>query len=172
MVIRLVLLVTYCSVIPHKVHQWGDSYSPCQLTVLYMTNYPLLLLWYIALFIFITKTQLVTLWVKIPKAGPTTKSKTLLPRLVLVKRDSGLYSYSKNNIHLRNRNISFSQVAPPQETTTLRHTPRYKFMNGCEDRSTNFPKQTVNKYTSEAVGKFSHLKDSPCNGFYDQNGVV
>lgn len=72
---------------------------------------------------------------------------------VLVKTDSGLYSYNKNSIHLKNRNISFSEVAPPQERTTLPHTPRYKFMYGCEDKSTNFPqkKQSTNIHQKQSV---------------------
>ena len=47
-------------------------------------------------------------WIKIPKTISVRVNKTLLPRLIQVKTNSGLYKHNKNNLHQWSKETSFS----------------------------------------------------------------
>ena len=71
---------------------------------------------------FFVEEQLV--WVNTPKTTQAKVVKSLSPRSVLVKTDSGLRRRNKSHLRSRNDQTKFSQVATPQEVSTLPNLPR------------------------------------------------
>ena len=72
-------------------------------------------------------------WVNAPKTTQRKIVKSQSPRSVLVKTESGLLRKNKSHLRRRNDQTKFSQVAIPQELSTLPNVPREVPENSHDD---------------------------------------
>ena len=117
-----------------------------------------------------------TVWVNTPKTTVGKIVKSLSPRSILVKTESGLFRRNKSHLRRRNDQTKFSQVTISQELSTLPNVPRevpeyshddstYGNMNEQVDQPETQPTAQIEGSTNaenpqtEGDEKFDHPKD-------------